>query len=700
MKLLRAKITNFRILRDISLEFGTDTHRNLTVVRAANESGKTTLLTALQWGLFGDVALRNRGQDVRLSPNDSSAGSDIDISVEIDFEIPTRTDRIKYRLIRYANESVRENDWTRGITDVNLIKFTDKGTISIDSPEAHIHPHLPVELRSVFFTDGDSALTFIDSDEKLQRESVGGAIRSLLGVEVIENSLKHVKSVNSDLNKKIGSSAGNQEELISVTTKIGEITDKLAELEEELKQAKDSEDNLILLEKEADQKITVALRSGNREDLENSRMEIIKNKRIADDNLDGAIKDHSNLFRSETLVRQLMEDRIKDAKIILDNMHETGRIPSQTIPVLDDCLTKHNCICGESLDESDPDGFRRRSHIKKLIEESRNSDAIQGKITELYFRASELLSPVQENTWADEFKVVFDRRRIASDDRRKYGEALSDLENKIKNLPDVDIQQLQMTRDQYRKQASEAHDEVIRLDMKIEHINKELSKYEQDREKLLQKDSKGMAIISEFQITEDIQLILSNAIETIKTSEIKMVSDRMNHLFLNMIGSNSSERSSIVRTEIDPEFRISVYGMNDNSLDPSHDLNGASRRALTIAFILALTQISEVEAPNVIDTPLGMMSGYVKQSVLYHALQQSSQLILFLTHSEINGCEDIIDERAAHVFTLTNPAHYPLILVNDPNTERSGILQCHCNHHEHCEICVRREVINIESEEE
>ena len=36
-------------------------------------------------------------------------------------------------------------------------------------------------------------------------------------------------------------------------------------------------------------------------------------------------------------------------------------------------------------------------------------------------------------------------------------------------------------------------------------------------------------------------------------------------------------------------------------LNPDRDLNGASRRALTIAFILALTDVSEVEAPNTID---------------------------------------------------------------------------------------------------
>ena len=50
MKLLRAEFQNFRLLRDLELEFSIDANSKLTVIRAANESGKTTILHALQWG--------------------------------------------------------------------------------------------------------------------------------------------------------------------------------------------------------------------------------------------------------------------------------------------------------------------------------------------------------------------------------------------------------------------------------------------------------------------------------------------------------------------------------------------------------------------------------------------------------------------------------------------------------------------------
>ena len=84
MKLVNAKIFNFRLLDGIEMKFATDPEKNLTVIRAANESGKTTLLMALQWGLFGDEALPS---NYVLRPMDAEQGKAIETKVQIEYEI-------------------------------------------------------------------------------------------------------------------------------------------------------------------------------------------------------------------------------------------------------------------------------------------------------------------------------------------------------------------------------------------------------------------------------------------------------------------------------------------------------------------------------------------------------------------------------------------------------------------------------------
>ena len=57
MKFKSALIVNFKLLREVSLDFSLDPARPVTVIRAENGSGKTSTLSALQWGLYGDAGL-------------------------------------------------------------------------------------------------------------------------------------------------------------------------------------------------------------------------------------------------------------------------------------------------------------------------------------------------------------------------------------------------------------------------------------------------------------------------------------------------------------------------------------------------------------------------------------------------------------------------------------------------------------------
>jgi DNA sulfur modification protein DndD len=168
------------------------------------------------------------------------------------------------------------------------------------------------------------------------------------------------------------------------------------------------------------------------------------------------------------------------------------------------------------------------------------------------------------------------------------------------------------------------------------------------------------------------------------------VSDRMNDIFMAMIVADEEAGSVVRRAVLTREHDIVVMGPGGRTIDPDIDLNGASRRALTLAFILALVKVSGVKAPNIIDTPLGMMGVEVRQAVLRYAALHSSQLVMFLTGSEIMGVEDLLDEYAGMSYTFSNAAHYPTKLLNDPGTTRMETLVCSCSHRQSCDRCRRR----------
>ncbi len=145
MKLLRTEFQNFRLLRDLKLEFSSDPDRKLTVIRAANESGKTTILHGLQWALYGDAALPGRGEEFRLHPIDwdESEGKRALIAATVEFELTThrrvgaemREDRRRYRLVRSAFEDV-DSVGRRSPSTVKLFALNETGASPIAAPEA------------------------------------------------------------------------------------------------------------------------------------------------------------------------------------------------------------------------------------------------------------------------------------------------------------------------------------------------------------------------------------------------------------------------------------------------------------------------------------------------------------------------------------------------------------------------------------
>jgi len=703
MKLIRAEFENFRLLRHLSLDFSTDGKRKLTVIRAENETGKTTILNALQWALYGDDALPGRGQDYRLHPIDWDVtdGKRVAISVQVEFETTAlrrspkgliETKR-QFRIIRSALETLSGTKWDRTPSTVKLFHLTDTGSVPIDPPEAVIEDELPPELREVFFTDGDRALSFIEATVSIstKRERVQKAIRSLLGLGVIEDALKHVKKAAAEVNKA-AKGIGSDEKLTQIATKLEQIDKDVSEQEEKIEDAKAQfsayDEKLADIQK----KIDAALVKGDREKLKRDIEQAEKQVKQIENQQAAAAKEHAELFRSLPLGRDLLAPILEKALSKLGDLADRGEIPNTTIPVLEERLKGKLCICGESLDPSGDDGRRRRGHIQHLIDASREADELKNTITDLFF-GSRPLQPDQvapEEKWLAVYTKVVERRDELAIIHEEQGKKLKALEAQLDAIPDTNVQGLRDTKRQYTEQRDRFNAARSRYETQLEGLKKERETLVLQRDNLLREQKKGARILAELEVTQDIERVLKNSYDRITTEELTKVSDLMNSIFLEMIGSDPEQGAIVRRAQISNDFDIVVYGPNDRTLNPDRDLNGASRRALTLAFILALTKVSEVEAPNVIDTPLGMMSGYVKTSVLRTAIRESSQLVLFLTRSEIADCEGILDSEAGRVITLTNPRHYPRMLVNDPHVNERTVLRCECNHRQECPVCMRR----------
>lgn len=708
MKLIKAQIKNFRLLKDLRLDFSTSDAEPLTVIRAANETGKTTCEYALMWALYGSKAVLPNKGDYVLFPADLKSGGveRVDISVEVEFEVDQvfstgrgaqSVERRVYRLVRSCIERLsKAGGTTRDAEILTMYRLGSVGSEPVSEMEAKriIENALPEALKDVYFTDGDRAMSFIEAAaaQGVKRKRVSNAVEALLGLEDLQKTERHLDNVarkfaleidNNDYAKELerlnDQISGFDEDIAEWESEVARIEEQLANGNKELRTCK--------------AQIEEVLRLGDSVKLSSRLKSIESMLSRLNSNAGDELTALSRILSDEVLSRSMIRKPALAALATLEALNKSNKLPKANIPILEELLARDSCFCGADLSDNSDEGRARRREIENAIESSRESDAIQEVATSLFFQSRSINFNSGSATWQkqyEEFSRAYQfTTKSIRDQEQQYGEVKAAIDL-------IDDSKLIELRDQERQLEAKIrtlNDRNSQRVIQIKEYSQRRSDAELERDRIEKKCNKSSSSGNRLSLARRSQKIFESIIEKLKQQELRRVSEEMNRIFLEMIGADPEANSLtlITRAELTPEFDIRVFGPKGHELNPDQDLNGASRRAITLAFILALTKVSEVEAPNVIDTPLGMMSGYVKQSVLKQLLKEGTQVVLFLTHDEIKGVEELLDKYAGSVYTLTNPAHYPRMLKNNPNIEDARVVRCECNHRKSCALCERND---------
>jgi DNA sulfur modification protein DndD len=702
LELIEAHFQNFRLLREVHVAFSTRSEQRLTVVRGENESGKTTLLTALQWAFFGDGALPTlaSGQRYRLHPLDwdtSRHGRRVEIRAEVTFRFrsvtttPTGGEQERedeYVLQRIAEEQLGEGDaFDRFTHQPTLLQRTPAGYTPIETnPAVLIDSMMPYSLKDVFFTDGDRALAFIEASRDAKRERVRNAIRSLLGLELVEAAQKHVAKALSELRRGNNAAQGGND--------YDRLTRELNDLENGIETADARKTGALSAQARLEAEIVVynerlerALVKGDREALSLQLRRAQDDRKAAESVAASATRDLAGLFRDSALALNLLAPAVERAHTLLQPLHAQGRIPSTFIPLLQERLRSGVCICGRPL----ADGTPEHQYVLDQLAGRQLEDEANDRLGQLFYRAETFIDTLSnpDDRWATQLRM---RSARVDDSRRQLKraeETIRETELSLEQVTNIDVVELRKQIKDAAEQLAQQIQKAVLAGAEAITLSEKKKGVEREREQILRSRRKLSRQRANEQAASDLLAVLNGSIDVLRGEKLRTVSDEMNRLFLDMIIADPDQNAIIRRAEITSDYDIVVTGARDRRLDPDVDLNGASRRALTLAFILALTKVSETAAPNIIDTPLGMTAGQVKRSIVKAAVRESTQLVLLLTRDEIHRIDDLLDEHIGSVCTFSNTAHYPLQLVNAPPFDDQRVMVCPCNHREYCVICER-----------
>ena len=701
MRLDGVYIKNFKLLEDIEFLVASDKARPLTVIRAENGSGKTSILQALRWAMYGDEGI---SQGMRLTSTAIPAGTPTIVQVRLDFteEDHLYGEEVRYRLIRTCDEVPGIGDtFSRSSKSMRLLRLTDRGEEEVEEgKEAEIRAMLPVHLADIFFTNGDDVQRFIAGGrqaEKVRQEAVHKAIRQLLGLEQVENAEALLVAVQRDFNREIARQGGDdlklaQEEVDRIADSIsqeeinkGAINDRISNVREQIhSDQRELEGIKGIGDLDA---IQARIRDLERDLEHQEREEAIIRREIKE------------VLSSESLSQAQLADKLSGGVEKLNDLADRHAIPGYSVEVLVDRLELGECICGESLEFGQP----RHAHVSELIEEQRQISPIIHKFTALWHQSRARQAALE----SDENEGRSPKRRLESlrerfaqcKDIQRHKEADLRLEkDKRAQINQDRVQTLsariasnEIKRDEFQKQlgVSEARLSSLSEENRVAQSRLESSQNAADLQRSLERRSK---------VVGDLVALARGTLGRLQDDYVRRVSDRMNDIFLDIVGASPESDSNVfVGVRIDEKNHdIVIDSLEGRTLDADTELNGASQRALTLSFIWALMEVAERVAPRIIDTPLGMTSGAVKQrmveklSVPIEDGETPYQTILFMTRSEIRDIEPLITQRAGAVSTLTCSKDYPRDLVHDWGVSAPVVRVCSCSHMQYCSLCERR----------
>jgi DNA sulfur modification protein DndD len=189
------------------------------------------------------------------------------------------------------------------------------------------------------------------------------------------------------------------------------------------------------------------------------------------------------------------------------------------------------------------------------------------------------------------------------------------------------------------------------------------------------------------------------AYERVERDQVADVSKSMTNLFSTIIGQTEEGLISEVGLRTTgpasnlPEYELFARYQNEDK--PLKLINGASRRALSVAFVLALAEQTGSLVPLVTDSLLHSTSGEVRKRLVDFLAtgKRIGQPIMFGTRADFQSPEvrTVLEQYAGATYTLTAQSHVGADVVRiDPNRDYSNQVSiCNCSPRQYCAICER-----------
>jgi DNA sulfur modification protein DndD len=625
-------LTDFRqFAGSQSVKFATDPQKNITVIHGFNGSGKTTILNAFTWLLYGECSPDFEEPD-RLESESSFAALSPGGKMVTEVKAVFRDGDRKFTAVRTMSVE-KDSNGSRRVTDpgkLRLIFIDELGEAQEPSnPQDTLEQMLPKRLFPFFFFNGERIDRLARADAF---EELGQGIRTLLDIELFDRAVSHLGGeISRRLQQDIAKHTG--QEGVEAQASLDALNLQREQLEQKAKQLDRNRAALV------DERDTIDAKLATMPELARWLAE----RKAADER--AAEFRRAMKQRKVELAREfsrnayllLVPDVLQSAKAVLEGSRKKGEIPG---PIkrqfVEDLLASQQCICNRSLLPETNEHRAVDEWRKKTL-----SDALESAVTVTRARI-ESFDQRSEDCSAT-LKELQRIRDELSTQLKRTEEELSELSVKIGDREHGEEPE------KLERRRREVNDQILTLEMDIKLTRREITEVDEkiqakQREIKTLKDADEEGKLAQRRLDA-----VSNVVEALK----KIREIRYEELREDLSQQLGEVWSGIAikdyQARLDNDFRLRLTKDIGGQEEPVRGASTGEKQVLSLAFVGALSAKARSTFerakqgtklfrgglyPLVIDSAFGSLEVEYRRDVAKWIPTLSPQVILMVSQSQ------------------------------------------------------------------
>ena len=653
MKLLSLTLNDFRQFRGTQrIDFANDDARNATLVYGPNGGGKTTLLNAFVWVLYGAFT-EDFEQPERLIHGDTwvtaPVGSKLRASVELRFE----HDDKRYELIREVSAEKRASEQRLPDTRGGLRLLVTNGvgaTEEPNNPNDYVARILPEDLHKFFFFNGERIENLT---KHAAYKELAGATKTLLGLEVMERGIQHLPRAAKEFETELArlGTSGAQDIKRALDAKREEAERVAAELSTAFENVAALDDRRDAVFAELS-KHTVSRALQERRDNARQRRKDAEARmaRVRDELRDVITRDGFVAFteRLGTRVAERFED-----------LEERGELPAPVKePFVRELLDRGMCICGTPLTE----GSSHRAELEAFL-----GTAGSPELETAWNRLDGLARRLADDRVA--FRAALTRllkeRDAAAQERQQAIEIESEVSHRLKGADEPDVQALEERQRAIAAETADLQQRIGRLNSERKRLEAAIEEGEKEFAKQAKQDDASRSVQECLDVAREAEATLKRVREALTEGVRQQLNER--------IAATYDRISARTRfPELSSQFELRLY---EEDVDGTRRLapNSTSENTiLALSFVGGLVDYARAQAegkigdealqrlvegtggsyPVVIDAAFGSLDESYKLEVARALPLLAPQLVTLLSKAQAEGTAQELAPRVGRRYVI------------------------------------------------